>query len=100
MPYASCSARFHPAPRPSSIRPPLIASTCATLMASGPGSRKVADVTSVPSRIVLVCTASAPSVTQESVGPGSPPPGWKLIQWSDRKNPSKPSSSACRATRS
>ena len=34
----------------------------ATVMASGPGSRNVAEVTSVPRRIPLVSTASAASV--------------------------------------
>ncbi len=38
---------------PSSTRPPDIWSTWATEMASGPGSRNVAAVTSVPSRIVV-----------------------------------------------
>ena len=41
-------------------------------MASGPGSRNVAGVTSVPSRIRLVSRASPASVTQASVGPGRP----------------------------
>ncbi len=72
MPYASCSASNQPAPSPSSTRPPDIWSTCATAIASGPGSRKVADVTSVPSRIRDVSRASPARVTQESVGPGSP----------------------------
>ena len=57
---------------PSSTRPPLIWSTLATLIASGPGSRKVALVIIVPSRIVLVSRASPASVTQASLGPGSP----------------------------
>ncbi len=35
---------------PSSARPPLIASTVATVMASGPGRRYVEAVMSVPSR--------------------------------------------------
>ena len=72
MPYAVCSASYQPAPRPSSTRPPLIWSTPATAIASGPGNRKVALVISVPSRIVLVSRASPPSVTQASVGPGLP----------------------------
>ncbi len=59
---------------PTSTRPPLIASTCAIDTASGPGWRNVADVTSVPSRIDEVSRARAPSVTQESVGPGIPSP--------------------------
>ena len=52
-----------------------MASTWATAMASGPGSRKVADVTSVPRRMRSVSRASPASVTHESVGPGSPVPG-------------------------
>jgi len=72
IPYAVCSASYQPVPRPSSIRPPLIWSTCATEIASGPGSRNVAAVTSVPSRMRLVCRASPASVTQASVGPGRP----------------------------
>lgn len=72
MPYAVCSASYQPAPRPSSTRPPDIWSACATAIASGPGSRKVADVTKVPSRMRSVWTASADSVVQASGGPGSP----------------------------
>lgn len=49
-----------------------MASTCDTAIASGPGSRNVAEVTSVPSRMREVSLARAPSVTHESVGPGSP----------------------------
>jgi hypothetical protein len=63
-----------PAPIPSSTRPPLIWSTCATEIASGPGNRKVAADISVPSRIRLVSRARPASVTQASVGPGSPSP--------------------------
>ncbi len=59
---------------PNSTRPPLISSTWATEMASGPGCRNVAEVTIVPSRIVEVSRAMPASVTQESVGPGSPSP--------------------------
>jgi len=75
MPYAACSSSNQPLPSPSSSLPPLMASTCATAIASAPGSRNVADVTSVPRRIVLVSRARAPSVTHESVGPGSGSPG-------------------------
>src|SRR5580698_2693438 len=87
---------------PSSIRPPLIASTPATVIASGPGWRKVAEVISVPSRISEVSRASAPSVTQASDGPGSPcgPAAGKNssgMKWSERKKPSNPPSSAARA---
>ena len=99
MPYAGCSASNQPAPSPSSTRPPDIWSTCATATASGPGRRKVADVTSVPSRIRDVSRASPARVTYESVGPGSPAAPIAR-KWSDRKNASKPHSSAFRATRS
>jgi hypothetical protein len=69
-------------------------------MANGPGSRNVADVTIVPSRIRLVCTAMAPSVTHESVGPGSPDAPPIARKWSERKNASYPAASAVCATRS
>ncbi|MCW2791489.1 MAG: hypothetical protein JWO76_587 [Nocardioides sp.] len=72
MPYAVCSSANHPAPMPSSTRPPLIWSTFATEIASGPGCRKVALVIIVPSRIVLVSRASPASVIQASLGPGRP----------------------------
>ena len=72
MPYAACSASNQPAPMPSSTRPPLIWSTLAMLIASGPGSRNVALVIIVPSRIVVVSRASPASVTQASLGPGRP----------------------------
>ena len=44
----------------------------ATLIASGPGSRKVAEVTRVPSRMVEVSRASPARVVQASDGPGRP----------------------------
>ena len=50
IPYAACSRSFQPAPSPSSTRPPLIASICATAIASGPGSRNVTGDTRVPRR--------------------------------------------------
>jgi hypothetical protein len=55
-------------------------STWATATASNPGRRKVADDTSVPNRMLVVSRASAASVNQASVGPGSPdaaPIAWK-----------------------
>ena len=73
-PYAVCSASYQPAPRPSSTRPPLIWSTCATLIASSPGLRNVTGETSVPSRIVDVSRASPASVIHASVGPGQARP--------------------------
>ena len=72
MPYAVCSASYQPAPSPSSTRPPDIWSTPATVMASGPGSRNVADVTSVPRRMLDVSLASPASVVHASLGPGRP----------------------------
>ena len=39
MPKNRCSRSYQAAPMPSSARPPLIASTVATVMASGPGRR-------------------------------------------------------------
>ena len=72
MPYFVCSSSNQPAPIPSSTRPPLIWSTWATEIASGPGSRKVAEVISVPSRMVAVSRARPASVTHASVGPGRP----------------------------
>ena len=81
-----------------------MASTSATATASGPGRRKVADVTSVPSRMRLVSRARPARVTQESVGPGraSGPAGSPPIRrkWSERKKASKPSRSASWATAS
>ena len=70
MPYAACSRSFHPAPSPSSTRPPLMASTCATAIASGPGRRNVTGDTRVPSRSVVVSRARPASVIHASVGPG------------------------------
>ena len=72
MPYAVCSASYQAAPMPSSTRPPLMASTWATVMASGPGHRNVAAVMRVPRRMVLVSRAIPARVTQASVGPGWP----------------------------
>ena len=43
MPYAACSCSAQPAPSANVMRPPLMASTWATVIASGPGSRNVAD---------------------------------------------------------
>ena len=72
MPYAACSASYQPAPRPSSTRPPLIWSTPATEIASGPGCRKVALVISVPSRIVLVSRARPGQRDPGVARPGQP----------------------------
>jgi hypothetical protein len=56
-----------------------MASTVATVMASGPGCRKVTDDTIVPSRMVAVSRASPARTAQASVGPGPGSPG--LIRW-------------------
>ena len=74
MPYASCSSSNQPLPRPNSTRPPDMASTPATEIANGPGRRNVAEVTSVPNRIVEVSRARPASVIQASLGPGRPEP--------------------------
>ena len=63
-------ASYQPAPSPSSTRPPLIASACATWIASAPGKRNVTGVTSVPSRMRVVSRPSAASVIHASVEPG------------------------------
>ena len=76
-----------------------MSSTWATETASGPGSRKVAEVTRVPSRIEVVSRAMPPRVTQASVGPGRPSVPMAR-KWSLRKKPSKPWDSAVRATAS
>ena len=49
-----------------------MASTPATVMANGPGCRKVAEVTRVPSRIRLVSRAMPARVIHASLGPGRP----------------------------
>jgi hypothetical protein len=54
------------------MRPPLMASTCATEIAMGPGSRNVAALTIVPKRTRCVSRANPARVIHESVGPGSP----------------------------
>jgi hypothetical protein len=81
-----------------------MASTLVTETASGPGRRKVADVTSVPSRMRVVSRAIPARVIQASLGPGcaSAPAGSPPMRrkWSDRKKASKPSRSASWATAS
>jgi hypothetical protein len=54
--------------------PPLMASTCATAIASGPGNRNVLAVTSVPRRTRDASRASPASVIHASVGPGPASP--------------------------
>ena len=98
MPNASCSRSYQPVPRPSSTRPPLISSTLATIVASRPGRRKVAAVTSEPSRIRLVSRASPASVVQQSVGRYVGSSGTTPNKWSERKKASKPALSVARAS--
>src|SRR5215470_15725912 len=93
MPKASCSRWYHPVPRPSSARPPLISSTLATIVASRPGRRNVAGVTREPSRIRTVSRASPASVVQQSVGRYVGSVGSTPNRWSERKNASKPARS-------
>src|SRR3569833_964117 len=69
---------------PSSTRPPLIWSTWATEMASGPGSRKVAAVISVPSRIRLVSRASPARVPPASAGPAGAAHGQVVVGTEER----------------
>ena len=63
-------------------------SVCATATARGPGSRNVAEFTSVPSRIRDVSRASPAIVSHASVGPGSPETSPIFRKWSERKNAS------------
>ena len=100
MPRLRCSSSNQPAPSPSSTCPALISSTWATLMASTPGARKVAELSRVPSRILEVSRAIPARVIQASVGPGSPAAPPKARKWSERKKASKPSASARWATAS
>jgi hypothetical protein len=100
MPNDRCSVSNQPLPSPTSTRPPLMASTVATVSASIPGWRKVADDTIVPSRIRDVSRASPASVTQASVEPGPGSPSAMRCRWSLRKRASKPRSSVALATRS
>jgi hypothetical protein len=69
-----------------------MSSMFATAMASIDGCRKVAEVTSVPSRMSGTCAASAANETTESDGPGSPVPDPMDSTWSDRKKAEKPDS--------
>ena len=86
IPVAACSRAHHPAPKPSSTRPPLIESTCAPDTASSDGCRNVAEVIRLPKQIVTVSRPSATNVIRVSLGPGSPSPS-PAIKWSERKKP-------------
>src|SRR6478735_4754080 len=85
---------------PSSIRPPEMSSTWATAMAVIDGCRKVADVTSVPSRMSGTWAAIAPRLTKDSDGPGSPERSPIDNTWSERKKAEKPPSRVALATAS
>src|SRR5215217_5151806 len=84
--------------RPQNARPPLRASSVATILAMIPGARKVTGETSVPSRSFVSRPASRPSVTQGS-GMGSQARStcgiW--IRWSISAMPLNPSDSAASA---
>ena len=68
-PFSRCSRSYHPAPMPTSTRPPETWSTVSAWRASTLGCRKVAGDTIVPMRIRVVTTASAASVAQASSAP-------------------------------
>jgi hypothetical protein len=97
-PKAACSRSHQPAPRPQNARPPLSASSVATVLASSPGARKVTGLTRVPSRIRLVTPASKPSVTHGSGMSSQARPTWGIwIRWSISAIPSRPASAAAAA---
>ena len=62
----ACSRSHQPAPMPQNARPPLSASSVATVLARMPGARNVTGVTSVPRRRPGSRPASMPSVTHGS----------------------------------
>ena len=65
-PIASYSGSYHPAPIPTSRRPPLMRSMVASALASTVAGRSASQTTSVPSRGRLTVRASAASVTSGS----------------------------------
>ena len=66
MPYASDSITFHPAPMPSSKRPPEMWSIVAAMLAVTAGWRWCMPLTIAPSRRREVAWASAASIVQPS----------------------------------
>ncbi len=72
MSKTRCSFWFHPAPTPSSKRPPESESTDAASLASTPGSRNVMGVTIGPNSIVFVHSAANASDSQHSMQSRSP----------------------------
>ena len=65
----SYSGKCHPAPIPSTNRPPLISSRFSAIFAMMPGWRKLVAVTKTPSVIFLVTAARAARVVQPSQTP-------------------------------
>ena len=111
VPWFSISSAFHPAPMPSSKRPPESRSRVAHSFASTMGSRSVSSAMAVPTRRVFVAAAAYASPTRGSTvflysSGSSPPPGQGLRRlvgmWvcSGTKSDSKPRSSASRASSS
>ena len=74
-PKARYSRSFHPAPRPSTSRPPEIASTVAAIFASIAGAWNDVDATKGPSWTRDVTVARAANDVQASQGPRVTPPG-------------------------
>lgn len=75
IPYASCSATSHPAPTPSTARPPEITSSVVTALASSPGARSVTGLTNENSVARDVTAAIAPrTVYASNMGDAGPPP--------------------------
>src|SRR5262249_58283790 len=70
IPTASYSGGYHPAPSPTSSRPPAIRSRVASALARTDAGRSASHATSVPSRGRVTVRASAASVTSGSSIPG------------------------------
>ena len=73
-PKALNSISFHPAPSPSTSRPPLISCTAAAFLASSPAGQKPQHATSGPSCTRSVTAARALSRLHASHGPRSSRP--------------------------
>ena len=95
-PNARYSGSCHPAPRPSTRRPPLISSTVTAAFARSAGFRKLVHATKVPSVIRLVAAARAARTDQLSHVPTgrSSRPARRKSRWSGSQRESKPSDSA------
>jgi hypothetical protein len=68
-PYAACSRSCHPAPSPTSMRPPEMWSAVMASLARFDGCRKVAGETIVPSRNEEVTAARPHTVPHASSAP-------------------------------